>query len=297
MKVLLTGATGQVGRSIAAYLAAQGYEVFGASRRFLATPGLISHMEVALGSPDTVERIASRVPVCEGIVHAAAAISHDLYDSSISLVNCLGTQQIVKLAETWGTRRLIYISSVPVIGKPLQQPITEEHPTQPLTAYHASKLYGEHLVRLAGTGGCSTVSLRLTSPAGRGTPANRILAVFVRRAIANEAIHVLGRGTRRQNYVDVRDVAAAVELCLKTEACGVYNVAADASIGNYDLARTCIDVLGSTSTLEYAGKPDPEEGVTWDVSIQKARRDFGYSPVCGIAESIQATAHECHRPG
>jgi UDP-glucose 4-epimerase len=296
MRALLTGATGQVGRSIAAYLAAQGYEVVGASRRFTEPPGLVGHVEADLGSPDAVERIVRAVPACDGIVHAAAAISHDLYDPSISLVNCLGTQQIVKLAGIWGTRRLIYISSVPVIGRPLQHPITEEHPVHPLTAYHASKLYGEHLVRLAGTGQCSTVSLRLTSPAGPGTPENRILAVFVRRAMANQPIQVLGRGTRRQNYVDVRDVAAAVEACLRTEACGVYNIAAATSISNYDLARACTDTLASSSRVEYAGNPDPEEGVAWEVSIEKARRDFGYSPRCGIVDSIQATAHESNHP-
>ncbi|MGA3039392.1 MAG: NAD(P)-dependent oxidoreductase [Bryobacteraceae bacterium] len=297
MRVLLTGNTGQVGRSIAAHLVARGYEVAGASRRPAALAGLAGHVEVALGAADAVERIAGAIPACEGIVHAAAAISHDLNDPSISLVNCLGTQQIVKLAGIWGARRLIYISSVPVIGRPLQYPITEEHPVQPATAYHASKLYGEHLVRLAGERQCSTVSLRLTSPAGPGTPENRILAVFVRRALAHQPIQVLGRGTRRQNYVDVRDVAAAVEMCLRNTAGGVYNVAAAASIGNYDLARACIDALGSSSTVEYTGKPDPEEGVAWDVSIEKARRDFGYSPACGIADSILATAHECNHPG
>jgi nucleoside-diphosphate-sugar epimerase len=293
MRVLLTGDTGQVGRSIAAYLVGRGYEVTGASRRSAATPGLAGSVEVALGAAEAVERIAGAIPACDGIVHAAAAISHDLNDPSVSLVNCLGTQQIVKLAGLWGVRRLIYISGVPVIGRPLQHPITEEHPAEPATAYHASKLYGEHLVRLAGTGACGTVSLRLTSPAGPGTPKNRIMAVFVRRALAHQPIQVLGRGTRRQNYVDVRDVAAAVEMCLRNTAGGVYNIAAAGSISNYDLARACIQVLASNSPVEYAGKPDPEEGVAWDVSIEKARRDFGYSPACDMADSILATAHEC----
>jgi len=296
MTILLTGATGQVGRAIAVHLAARGHEVIGQSRRLSTVPGMAHHIEATLGSPDAVERIRDAVPPCDAIVHAAASLSHSLHDPALSLANCLGTQQIVKLADIWGTRHLIYISGVTVIGSPWQHPITEEHPAKPLTAYHASKLYGEHLVRLAATNERHTVSLRLTSPAGPGTPENRILAVLVRSALANQLIQLLGRGTRRQNYVDVRDVAGAVDDCLKGQASGLYNIASAETISNYDLARLCIEELSSFSTLEFAGKPDAEEGVVWDVSIAKARQDLLYSPRFGIRDSIQAIANEHRRP-
>jgi nucleoside-diphosphate-sugar epimerase len=296
MRILLTGATGQVGRAIAVHLAARGHEVIGQSRRFSSVPGMARHIEASLGSPDAVERIKGAMPPCEAIVHAAASLSHSLYDPAVSLVNCLGTQQIVQLADVWGARHLIYIASVSAIGSPRQHPITEEHPAQPPTAYHASKLYGEHLVRLAATNERRAVSLRLTSPAGPGTPENRILAVLVRRALANQPIQLLGCGTRRQNYVDVRDVAGAVEACLERQASGLYNIAAAEAISNYDLARLCIEELSSSSTLEFAEKPDPEEGIVWDVSIAKARQDLLFSPRFGIRDSIQAIADEHRRP-
>ena len=124
MRILLTGATGQVGRAIAVHLAALGHDVIGQSRRLSNVPGMARHIEASLGSPDAVERIISATPPCEAIVHAAASLSHNLYDPSISLANCLGTQQIVQLADMWGTTRLIYISGVPVIGRPRQHPIT-----------------------------------------------------------------------------------------------------------------------------------------------------------------------------
>jgi nucleoside-diphosphate-sugar epimerase len=296
MRILLTGATGQVGRAIALHLAARGHEVTGQSRRFSSVPGVAFHIEASLGSPDAVERINGAISPCEAIVHAAASLSHSLYDPAVSLVNCLGTQQIIQLADVWGARHLIYIASVPAIGRPRQHPITEEHPVDPPTAYHASKLYGEHLVRLAATKERRSVTLRLTSPAGPGTPENRFLAVVVRRALANRPIQLLGRGTRCQNYVDVRDVAVAVEACLKTAASGIYNIAGAEYISNYDLARQCIEELSSQATVEFAEKADPEEGIVWDVSIAKARQHFLYSPSFGIRDSIQAIAHEHLRP-
>jgi len=295
MRVFVTGVTGQVGRAIAAHLAGQGCHVTGMSRHFQPVPGLSEHVEVCLGSEGATELVCKALQPCEVIVHAAAFLSHDKYDPSISLANCLGTQQIVRLAHIWKSKQLVYTSSVPVIGRPRQHPITEDHPVQPLTTYHASKLYGEDLVRLAEDDGCRAVSLRLTSPSGPGTPETRILAVFVRRAVTGEPLRILGRGTRRQNYLDVRDAAFAVEACLTKHASGIYNIAAADSISNCELAKLCIDELGSSASIEFVGKHDPEEGVEWDVSVSKAYRDLGYRPRFNTRDSIQAIAQESQR--
>jgi nucleoside-diphosphate-sugar epimerase len=292
MRVFLTGATGQVGRAIAAFLADRGHQVAGLSRHFRPVPGLFEHVDAALGAEDALDVITTAVQPCDGIVHAAASLSHDNYDPSISLTNCLGTQQIIKLAHIWSAAQLVYISSVPVIGRPIQHPITEDHPTQPRTAYHASKLYGEHLMRLAEVNGRRAASLRITSPSGRGTPDNRILSVFVRRALAGEPLRILGQGSRRQNYVDVRDVAAAVAACITKHASGIYNIAAADSISNHELAQTCISELGSSAGIEFEARPDPEEGTVWDVSISKASRDLGYRPQFAIRDSIRAVAQD-----
>lgn len=295
MRVFLTGATGQVGRAIAAFLADHGHQVAGASRHSRPVPGLIEHVEACLGAVSAFDVIAKALQPCDAIVHAAASLSHDNSDPSISLTNCLGTQQVIKLAYSWATPQLVYISSVPIIGRPVQHPITEDHPTQPPTAYHASKLYGEHLMRLAEGNGCRAASLRLTSPSGPETPRNRILSVFVRRALAGEPLQILGRGTRRQNYVDVRDVAAAVEACLTKHASGIYNIAAADCISNHELAQTCISELGSSASIDFAGKPDPEEGTVWDVSVSKAGRDLSYRPQFAIRDSIRAVAQDQSR--
>lgn len=290
MRVFVTGVTGQVGRGIAAHLADQGCHVTGMSRRFRPVPGLSQHVEACLGSENAVDLVREALQPCEAIVHTAAAMSHDNYDPSIALTNCLGTQQVIKLGSMWSASQLVFISSIQVIGRPQQHPITEEHPTQPATAYHASKLYGEQLMRLAEGSGCRAASLRITSPSGPGTPENRILSVFVARAAAGALLQVLGQGTRKQNYVDVRDLALAVESCLTRRASGIYNVAAAESISNYELAQTCIAELSSSSGVEFVGKPDPEEGTVWEVSVAKAFRDLGYRPRLTIRDSIQAVA-------
>lgn len=296
MRVLVSGSSGHVGGAIAAHLVSVGYGVIGLSRRLSHISGLSQEIQADIASEGVADRVSNEFPSCSAIVHAAASLDKDIYASAISLANCLGTQQMLRLASMWNTRNFIYISSVPVVGLPHQVPITEDHPTCPLTAYHASKLYGEHLVRLAERKDFLTSMLRLTSPVGPKMPGNRILSVFIQRALSNEVLQILGKGTRRQNYVDVRDVAQAVEACLREGVSGRLNIASDVSISNYELAQTCIRALGSSSSIEFSGKPDPEEGIVWDVSIDKAKNRFGYRPQFTIEDSIRAVASEyAHR--
>jgi nucleoside-diphosphate-sugar epimerase len=294
VRVLVTGASGHVGSAIAARLIETGTQLVSLSRRALATASPFEHATFDIGVSGVADAIAATVPRCDAIVHAAASLDRDPHSPSIAVTNCLGTQEMLRLASLWQSTNFIFISSVPVIGVPRDLPITEHHPTGPPTAYHASKLYGEHLVRLATRDNFATFSLRITSPVGPGMPANRILSAFVRQAMANQPIRLAGRGTRRQDYVDVRDIAIAVEQCLASPGgvSGLYNIASGQAVSNEELARRCVAALRSQSPIEFDGRLDSEEGVVWDVSIERARQRLGYQPQFDLESSIQAVATE-----
>jgi len=210
----------------------------------------------------------------------------DLTNSAVSAVNCFGLHNVLASAERLSARCLIHLSSVPVIGSPRHLPIEEEHPVMPLSAYHASKLYGEHLMRLADSGPLRTASLRLSSPIGRNAPASRIFGSFIRRTIDGESLVISGKGGRRQNYVDTRDIACAVLQCIESNSRGVFNIAGKGTISNLQLAETCIKVTASKSVVEFSGFPDSDENLCWDVSIDKAFKHFGYLPCHDIQDSI-----------
>lgn len=196
------------------------------------------------------------------------------------------------LARLWGVRSLVYLSSLPVIGKPVSLPISEEHPVAPATTYHASKLYGEHLAAQLRTAGVKVATLRLTSPVGPGMPRDRIFSVFVKRALGAENLTVAGQGTRSQNYVDVRDVAVAVERCCTENGDGLYNIGGSRAVSNLELANLCVEVCRSRSVIALSGQPDAEEGIVWDVSIAKAGSHIGYTPVFSLIDSIRDLAAE-----
>lgn len=287
MRILVTGASGHVGGAVAAHLAAAGHEVVGLSRRPAAVPGLAEHVAADIASDD-FDRATAALARCDAVVHAAAALEKDLAAPAVAATNCAGTQRVLGLARAWRAESVVYVSGIPVIGVPRELPITEDHPTAPATAYHASKLFGEHLMAVATADGLPAVSLRLPSPVGPGMPANRIVSVFVRQAAAGEPLRVAGAGTRRQNYVDVRDVARAVELAVEARAEGLFNVAGSGTVSNRELAELCVRTLGSESAIESSGQDDPEEGMVWDVSIAKAAEQLGWEPRHDLEESVRA---------
>jgi len=294
MVVLVSGASGHVGSAIASHLIDLGCEVVGLSRSLKAAKGFAQQIQIDLCEASFVAKVNSVLPYCDVIVHAAATLDKDLTAPVVSLTNCLGMQHMLALAEQWRVKSFIYISGVPVIGTPQVLPITEDHTTAPLSAYHASKLYGEQLLSIAVRAGLIGCSLRLTSPVGPGMPSNRIFSAFVTRARANQPLILAGRGSRCQNYVDVRDVAVAVEQCLGQAVSGLYNIAGAGFISNLDLARACVETLGSSSSIAFSGQPDSEEGLVWDVSVARAWERFGYIPKYDTAASIRAVDVSLH---
>lgn len=296
-RVLVTGSSGLVGSAIAQELLREGYEVVGLGRRLTrANRGLTAAVSADLSRPGALVA-ALEGPRCDAVVHAAASLSQDPYAAELSLTNGLGTQQAVELASRWEVQCLVFTSSLPVIGRPCQLPVTEAHPVDPPSAYHASKLYGEHLVALAVRGGLAAVNLRLSSPVGAGMARGRILSTFVARAMAGEPLMLAGRGSRGQDYVDVRDIARAVRLCIEQRALGLLNIASGRCVTNLELARCCVETLGSDAPVELSGRPDPEEGTRWEVSIEAAEREIGYRPKVRLRESILAVARSLEDPG
>ncbi len=295
MRILISGHTGNVCRTVAELLVEEGHEICGVSRHGAGNPAFSSSLEADIGSRHGVESILD-LGRCDAILHAAAVLDGGLFTSEVTIANCLGTQNMLRIASEWKTVAFIYLSSVPVIGLPRTLPITEDHPIAPESVYHASKLFGEHLCRIAGGQGIRTLVLRLTSPIGPGMPANRILSVFIRRALRGELLELKGRGRRRQDYVDVRDVAWVIQEALKKGASGLFNIAGGRSVSNFELAERVIGALGSSSRVAFSGVPDRDDDLNWSVSIEKASRSLDYHPRHELEDSVRWIAG-CYESG
>ena len=158
----------------------------------------------------------------------------------------------------------------------------------PPTVYHVTKHAQELLAEYAHyTHGLRTLSYRITAPVGIRMNPKTIFPVFVNKAMKNEDIVLLGKGTRKQTYIHVRDIAQAIWKGIESDAQGVFNLSSHNLLSNYELACRCKRVTGSDSHIVFSGKEDPMDDYVWDVSIDKLRSATGYEPEVDIDEAIE----------
>ena len=293
MNILLTGSNGFIGGNVAAYLHQQGHYIVGLGRRDkpVASGNVDEYISCDLSS-DKVYSIPKivRNPI-DAVIHLAADMRKEPYGVEVISANCGGTQRLLEMCQSAGVSVFLQLSSLPVIGHPLLHPITEEHPVHPYTIYHITKYTEELLANYASEyHDIRTASFRISAPIGIGCNPNTIFPTFVRHALNNEDIVLLGKGTRQQNYVYVKDIARCLESALFSENVhGIYNLTSNLLISNRVLAETCIAVLHSHSSVIYQGL-DATDDYVWDASIERIMRDSGYLPATSIEDVIREYA-------
>ena len=150
--VLVTGASGFIGRPLVAALLRAGYAVRAVTRRPVSFPNVVEVVTI----PDLKNSI-DWAPILQGvdiIIHLAGmAHSHvpETEYSDVDQINRMATQQLAQAAKNAGVGRFIYISSVRAqIGATATHPVSEQDEPRPTDLYGRSKLAAEQAIRASG---------------------------------------------------------------------------------------------------------------------------------------------------
>lgn len=288
-KVLITGATGFIGQYVVYSLYKVGYDIITLSRtpfyNVTVQKGHIKSLIADITQPIQVEQLKAEVDGCKAIIHLAAAIQMSDGDITID-TNIKGTYYLLKLANELSISKFIYLSSIPLIGMPLQLPITENHPVNPKSLYHITKYAGEQLVQCMCKNNTEWNIIRIPSPIGRGMKKNTLLSTLLSQFMENKPVEIYGTGSRIQNYIDVRDVADFIVNIVPISKSGCYLISGEQSISNIELAQLCSKITKSHSKIFVGRYPDPEENMRWVISSQKAKKELDYNSKFSLEESI-----------
>ena len=296
MKVLVTGSNGFIGSNLCRYLKKQGCDLIGLDLAAASRIDAVDeYIQCDLSTEATGHILDGRQ--IDALVHLAADMRHAPYEIEVVHNNCVGEQRLLELCEEKKVPVFVQLSSLPVIGRPVEHPITEKHPLHPPTVYHATKRMMELLADYAFyTHGLRTVSFRICAPMGVGMNQKTIFPTFVRNAMAGKDIVLYGEGTRKQTYIHVNDIAQAIyKAILSEKAQGVYNLGSNNLLSNRELAQKCVEVLKSESKIVFNGQPDPMDKDVWDISLDRIKADTGYEPLVSIEEAILEQAEALSR--
>ncbi len=267
MRILVTGHRGNVGSVVAGHLAGLGHQIVG--------------FDIADGQ-DVLDAASLRRAAegCTAVVHLAA-LAHDTAGppEQIMAVNVLGTWHVLLAAQAAGVAHVVHFSSAQVFGTaegehlPDYFPLDDAHPRRASRPYGLSKVLSEDLcASFTARSGIATVSLR---PVHVWQPDSYQQAELGWQADpGSEWTPYWEFGA----FVDVRDVAVAVEGALR------------ARVDGHVRAVLCADDMAASAlSLEMATRLAPEVPVLRPdyyhadphralVDCSTARRLLGWQP-------------------
>ncbi len=276
MRVMVTGASGFVGRRLLPRLVAAGHTALGIDREVdIADAGALT-AAVSRIRPDAVIHLAA----LSSVAHSLAA-PEDCYR-----VNFLGTRCLLEaVAAEAPAARILLIGSADAYTatSPRAQPLDESTPLRPRSPYARTKAAAEMLGRLAARSGLDVVCVRAFNHTGAGQSDQFVVSSFARQVAAirsGRAAPLLRVGNLDsiRDFLHVDDVVDAYLALLDPGVpADVYHVAGSTGIAIRAVLEALLRIAGVEARVEVdPARFRPTDWLVGDAS--RLRRATGWQP-------------------
>lgn len=231
MKILLTGAAGNLGKALTARLspthAVIGVDIVGAGLQrldisdFAACQRLITRL-----SPDCIVHTAAWTDVNGCARDPAKALR----------VNGVGSHHLAAISARHAIP-LLYVSTNEVFDGERRQPYTEYDRANPINAYGYSKWYGERAIAQLNPRHYIVRTSWLFAHGGRN-----FLQAILGAAAAGKPLQVVTNEVANPTYTE--DLAAGIAELIQSERYGSYHLVNEGAVSRWGLARFLLDEAG-----------------------------------------------------
>ncbi|OGY31617.1 MAG: hypothetical protein A3C02_02435 [Candidatus Andersenbacteria bacterium RIFCSPHIGHO2_02_FULL_45_11] len=304
--ILITGGAGFLGSSLARKLVALGANVSILDAMLPLYGGNLFNLDDIRDSVTYVQGdildadlMHSLVRGKDVVYHFAGQVSYidskekPFLDLDMNGKGCLTVLEAVRTEAPHA--RILFSSSRLVYGKILTTPVSETHPTQPLSMYGIHKLLGEKYCQYyTHTFGMDTVSLRIPNPYGPRQQMKHnkysIVGWFVRQAMEGKAITVYGDGSQERDYLYIDDIVDAfLELTQHGKRGEVYNIGTHERVTFGDMVDAVIHEVGSgeRKNIPWPEHYEKNETGNYIADTSKIEAITSWRPQVSLKEGIR----------
>jgi nucleoside-diphosphate-sugar epimerase len=236
MRVVVTGASGNLGTALLRRLTAEGHSVVGISRRHppeVAPYSAAEWVVADLAEPSGRERLVPAFRSADAVVHLAWLIQPSWNRELLRRTNQGGTRAVAEAAREAGVRHLVHLSSIGTYAAAPGRTVDEtwDNSGIPTSSYSVDKAACEAFL----DGFESSLAVTRVRPAlvlqedAASEISRYFLGRFVPASVLRQPVLRFGPwpADLAVQFVHADDVAAALELVLRTGATGAFNVASD----------------------------------------------------------------------
>ncbi|WP_433832557.1 NAD-dependent epimerase/dehydratase family protein [Actinoplanes sp. CA-015351] len=304
MRVFITGASGFIGRALAARLRAEGHTVSGVDLR--ASPGVVAG--------DVSSEGAWQQATADLFIHTAAVVSNGVGLAGQWKVNVGGTRNALDAAVRSGATRFVHFSSIRAfsdLGFP--DGVTESHPVRPDgNPYVDTKIASEQVALQAHAAG--EIDVTIVRPGDVYGPGSRPWTLMPLELIRKNQFLLPARGNGIFSPVHIDDLVSGVLLTSEGGAAGhIFTLTGGEGVTCREFfahyyrmlgkrGPLCLPTPAAVAVAAAAGRAFGLTGPTefnaismryfarsGTYSIEKAQRMLGYEPKVDLSEGMSRT--------
>jgi UDP-glucose 4-epimerase len=307
MNILVTGGAGYIGKSFINKFYKKFEKIFVIDNLYDSFnknfPENVIFFKSDFGKKDILSNVFENQIECVFHFAAFARIGESNSNPSPFFENNV-TQMIslLDIMKNSNCKKIIFSSSAAIFGNPINIPINENHPKNPINSYGETKLIGEKILEWYYKAyGIKNISLRYFNVAGsykvlgenRKTETH-ILPLIFNSIIKQKPFYIFGNnyntkdGTCIRDYIHIEDLIDAHMLAFKkldTIPFDFFNLGSERGVSNLELVQLTSDLTGKDLKFDYKEKRygDPSQLIA---SSEKAKKVLNWKNKNSINDII-----------